>query len=247
MHFNSLLNGKFELNASGPFSLDYVGGNVGFPAADYPERDRMLKDHENYQKGFLWFLANDPRVPQELRDDVNSWGPPKDEFVDSNHWPEQLYIRESRRLKGAYVMTEHDILTNKRKPDVVGLGSFVLDSHWVRRFENEEGYVRVEGHLDESIRLSDAPYDIPYRCLLPRAEECQNLLVPVCVSATHVAICTIRMEPVYMMLGHSAGVAAALAIRSGSSVQEIDTGELSRRLREQGQVLSTAEARRGSR
>jgi hypothetical protein len=237
VHLGSIPNGKYDLNASGPFSIDYVGGNNGYPDEDYRDRDRMWRDHEDYEKGFLWFLANDPRVPADLRADAASWGLAKDEFTDNNYWPTQLYIRESRRMKGAYVMTERDILADKKKEDSVGMGSFVLDSHWVQRFANDKGFVRVEGHLDESINLSANPYEIPYRSLTPKREECQNLLAPVCVSATHVAICTIRMEPVYMLLGHSAGVAAAISARTGRAVQDLEMAPYLKLLQEQKQVL----------
>jgi hypothetical protein len=146
-------------------------------------------------------------------------------------------------LIGEYVMTQDDILVHKRKTDSIGMGSFVLDGHWVRRFENDHGFVRVEGHLDESIDLARHPYEIPYRSIVPKAQECTNLLVPVCLSATHVAICTIRMEPVYMILGHSAGVAAVLAIRSGKPVQAIDLALFAQALRQQGQVLHEEDRR----
>jgi hypothetical protein len=237
VHLGPIPSGKFDLNASGPFSIDYVNGNLGYPDASYAERDRTLQDHEDYEKGFLWFLAHDPRLPQSLRDDVNSWGLASDEFNDHDLWPAQIYVRESRRMIGQYVMTENDILVNNTKDDSVGMGSFVLDSHWVRRVVNPQGFVRIEGHLDESIRLDRNPYEIPYRSLLPKPVQCTNLLVPVCISATHVAICTIRMEPVYMILGHSAGVAAVMALRSGKPVQEIDVPALLAKLSAQKQVL----------
>jgi hypothetical protein len=244
VHFGPIPNGKFDLNASGPFSIDYIGGNRDYPDGDYATRERIYRDHEDYEKGFLWFLANDSRIPKDLRDDANSWGLARDEFTDSGNWPTQLYVREARRMIGEYVMTEHDILTHKTKQDSVGMGSFVLDSHWVQRFENEQGFVRVEGHLDESIHLAQSPYEISYRSLMPKKQQCRNLLVPVCLSATHVAICTIRMEPVYMILGHSAGSAAAMAIRSGKPVQDVDLRILLRNLREQGQVLHKEDAKR---
>jgi len=145
------------------------------------------------------FGPREVRVPAELRGEVNGWGLCRDEYPNTGHWPVQLHIRESRRMIGRHGMTEHDILTRKTKEDPVAMGNFVLDSHWVQRFADPAGFVRVEGHLDESISLSRAPYETPYRSITPRAEECSNLLVPVCVSATHVAICTIRMEPVYIM------------------------------------------------
>jgi hypothetical protein len=242
VHLSPVPNGKWDLNASGPFSIDYIGGNNGFPDAGYAARRRMYQDHLDYQKGFLWFLAHDQRVPPELRDEVNGWGLCRDEYPDTGHWPVQLYIRESRRMVGRYVMTEHDILRQKTKDDAVAMGSFVLDSHWVQRFANRQGFVRVEGHLDESINLAKDPYEIPYRCLTPKSEECRNLLVPVCVSATHVAIGTIRMEPVYMMLGHAAGAAAVLALGSEKPVQDIDVSALLGKLRAQGGILNRRQA-----
>jgi hypothetical protein len=237
VHLGPLPNGKWDLNASGPFSIDYVGGHRGFAEAGPAERKRIYQDHLDYQQGFLWFLAHDPRVPAELREDVNSWGLCRDEYPDTGHWPVQLYIRECRRMTGAYVMTERDVLRDNVKPDSVAMGSFVLDSHWVHRFVNPRGFVRVEGHLDESINLSRNPYEIPYRSLTPRQSECSNLLVPVCLSASHVAICTIRMEPVYMMLGEAAGRAAAWAALHNKPVQQLDVPNLLRRLESRGAIL----------
>ncbi len=244
VHLGPIPGGKFDLNASGPFSIDYVNGNVGYPEKSYAERDRILQDHEDYEKGFFWFLAHEPRVPKTLRDDVNSWGLANDEFTNNGLWPTEIYMRESRRMIGQYVMTEKDILVDNTKDDSIGMGSFVLDSHWVRRFENPQGFVRIEGHLDESIRLDQNPYEISYRSLVPKADECGNLLVPVCVSATHVAICTIRMEPVYMIMGHSAGVAAVMALRSNRPVQQIDLQALLAKLSSQGQVLHKSQRRK---
>jgi hypothetical protein len=147
-------------------------------------------------------------------------------------------------MVGRYVMKEDDILVNNTKDDSIGMGSFVLDSHWVRRLATAQGVVRIEGHLDESIRLDKNPYEISYLSLVPRSGECDNLLVSVCISATHVAICTIRMEPVYMIMGHAAGVAAVLALRSNQPVQQIDIQKLQSRLRAQGQVLHKAQRRK---
>jgi FAD dependent oxidoreductase len=244
IHLTPVPNGKWDLNASGPFSIDYVGGNRDFPALSYDQRRKMLQDHIDYEQGFLWFLAHDPRVLPQLRDEVNSWGLAKDEWVNSHNWPQQIYIREGRRMIGDYVMAEKDVLTNKTKDDSVGLGSFVLDSHWVRRLEIDNGSVRVEGDLDDSINLADHPYEIPYRALTPKRKEITNLLVPVCISATHIAICTVRMEPVYMILGHSAGVAAVMALKGNVAVQDIDAGALQKKLIEQGQILHQSQQRK---
>jgi len=241
VHLGPIPNGKWDLNASGPFSTDFIGGNKGFPAASYSDRDHMLNAHKEYEQGFFWFLAHDPRVPQHLREEVNSWGLAKDEWMDSNHWPVQLYIREGRRMLGAYVVTEKDILQDKTKDDSIGMGSYMLDSHWVRRFEDEHGSVKVEGFLDMTIDLSRSPYEIPYRAITPKEEESDNLLVPVCLSASHVAICTIRMEPVYMILGQAAGDAALLALQSVGSVQQINIAALRHKLVAEGQIMSVSQ------
>jgi len=244
VHFAAIPDGKYDLNASGPFSIDYVGGNLDYPDGDYPARDRMFADHMAYQQGFLWFLGHDARVPKQLRDEVNSWGLCRAEYPDTAHWPVQLYIREARRMRGAYVMTEHDILSLNTNEDSIGMGSFVLDSHWMKRHEDEMGNVAIEGHLDESIQLAQRPYEIPYQSITPLRKDCQNLLVPACLSATHVAICTIRMEPMYMMMGHAAGLAAANSARTGQAVQDLGAAALTKELREQGAVLHKAEARK---
>lgn len=237
VHLGPIPNGKWDLNASGPFSIDFIGGNNGFVDGSYETRQKILQRHMDYQQGFLWFLAHDSRVPAALREEVNSWGLCRDEYPDTGHWPVQIYTRETRRMIGDYVMTEKDVLVEKSKPDAVGLGSFVIDCHWVRRFENEHGFVRVEGHLDETIDLAKHPYEIPYRTITPRKAECTNLLVPACVSASHVGICTLRLEPVYMILGHTAGVAAMMALHGRTDVQSIDVDALQKNLVSQGQII----------
>ncbi len=240
VHLGSIPNGKFDLNASGPFSTDDINGNQGFVEADEATRERMIRGHADYQKGFFWFLAHDERVPAPLREEVNSWGLCKDEWPDTGYWPAQLYVREARRMVGQYVMTERDVVQNKTKDDSIAIGSFVLDSHWVARFEDSRGFVRVEGHLDETINLQNHPYEIPYRSIVPKRTECGNLLVPVCLSASHVGFCSIRLEPVYMVLGQAAGVAAALAVKSRRPVQEIDKARFFSRLKELGQISKVA-------
>jgi hypothetical protein len=181
----------------------------------------------------MWFFAHDPRVPPALQKEVNEWGLAKDEFTDNGNFPNQLYIREARRMTGVYVMSQRDIQTDLKKPDPVGMGSYNSDSHNVQRIVNAEGWVRNEGDMQVAV----TPYQIPYRVLLPKKNEAENLLVPVCFSATHVAYSTLRMEPQYMILGHAAGVAAAMAIRGGRAVQDIDTAELTKTLVSQGAVL----------
>lgn len=228
-------NRKSDSNNKGAVSFDYVGGNYEYPDSDYETRERIIQDHINWQQGLIWFVANDPRVPAEYREPLQEWGLARDEFVDNGHWPHQLYVREARRMVGAYVMREQNCLRQELAPDSVGMGSYALDSHSTRRFIDENGNVRNEGKLvAPSVR---APYPIAYGAITPRREECVNLLVPVCVSATHIAYGSIRMEPVYMILGHSAGAAAVQAIREDCAVQDIDRKRLRAILLAGGQIL----------
>ncbi len=227
-------NGKTDTNNNGPFSTDHLGASWDYPEADAATRQRIWNDHTAYTQGFLFFLANDPRVPRALHDEINRWGLAKDEFVDTGHWPHQLYVREARRMIGEYVMTERDIMDERSKPDSVGLGSYNTDSHHVQRLAQPDGTVINEG--DFQVRVQ--PYAIAYRSLLPKAWQCENLLVPVCVSASHVAYGTIRMEPVYMILGQACGVAASIALETKSTVANVPVSRLQTRLKEQGAVLS---------
>jgi len=226
-------NHKADINNNGPFSTDYIGGSWDFPEGSYARRAEIFRAHEDYTKGLLWFLAHDPGAPEALRQEVNQWGLAADEFADHGHFPWQLYIREARRMVGEYVMTQRDIQTDLTKPDAIGMGSYNSDSHNVERVVNASGFVRNEGDMQVPV----VPYQIPYRILLPKRGQAANLLVPVCFSASHVAYSTLRMEPQYMILGHAAGVAAALAIRGGKSVREIDTAELRKILVSQGAIL----------
>ena len=182
----------------------------------------------------FYFLANDAKVPETLRAEMNRWGLCKDEFTDNGNWPTQLYIRESRRMTGEFVMTQKDLQTDLTKPDVIGMGSYNSDSHNIQRVVGEGGFVRNEGDVQVSVK----PYQIPYRVMLPKRAEAVNLLVPVCFSASHVAYSSLRMEPQYMILGQAAGVAAKMAIASDTGVQQIDAGALTSRLEKQGAVLS---------
>ncbi len=202
-------NHKADINNNGAFSTDYIGKSWDYPNATYARREEIWRDHEEYTKELFWFLAHDPRVPPSLQKEANEWGLAKDEFLDTDHWPNQLYIREARRMVGEYVMSQKDIQTELTKPDPIGMGSYNSDSHNVQRVINKDGFVRNEGDMQVPVQ----PYQIPYRVLLPKKNEVQNLLVPVCFSATHVAYSTLRMEPQYMILGQAAGVAAAMAIR----------------------------------
>ena len=224
---------KADVNNRGPFSTDYIGANWEYPDASYAKRALIVQAHIDYTAGLLHFLANEPAVPESIRKEMAQWGLCADEFIDTNYWPHQLYIREARRMKSDFVMTQRDIQTDLTKPDSIGMGSYNSDSHNVQRYVTPEGLVLNEGNMEVPVE----PYQIPYRVLIPKRKEAENLLVPVCVSSSHVAYSTLRMEPVYMILGHAAGVAAKLAIDSGVPVQEIDTEDLRHKLRQQGAVL----------
>jgi hypothetical protein len=226
-------NRKADINNQGAFSTDYIGRNWGYPDGDYATRARIRQDHIDYTKGFFYFLAHDPRVPRSLQDEVNTWGLAKDEFLDTEHWPHQLYVREARRMVGEYVMSQKDIQTDLRKPDVIGMGSYNSDSHNIQRIATPDGAVENEGDMQVPV----TPYQIPYRMIVPKRAQMANLLVPVCFSASHVAYSTLRMEPQYMIIGQAAGVAASLALKSGQPVQDVDTAALSAKLKSQGAVF----------
>jgi hypothetical protein len=236
MKIDRIPNGKTDVNNNGAFSTDYIGGSWNYPDASYAERARIWQAHKDYQAGLFYFLANDARVPEALRQEMNRWGLCKDEFTDTDNWPHQLYIREARRMVGEYVVIQKDLQTERTKPDAIGMGSYNSDSHNVERIAGPDGNVRNEGDMQVGVQ----PYQIPYRVMLPKRSEAVNLLVPVAFSASHVAYSSIRMEPQYMILGHAAGVAARLAIASGKPVQEIDVGALAATLRKQGAVLEYA-------
>ena len=227
-------NGMTDTNNNGAFSTDHIGANWDYPEADYGRRAEIWQDHIEYQQGFLYFLANDPRVPKALHDEMNTWGLAKGEFKDTSNWPHQLYVREARRMVGEYFMTQKDIIADRVKSDSIGLGSYNTDSHHVQRVVGPDGYVINEGDFQVGVQ----PYAIPYRSLVPKAKECDNLLVVVCMSASHVAYGTIRMEPVYMIMGQAAGVAAAQAIDENTSVQKIAVEKLIAKLKAQKAVLS---------
>jgi hypothetical protein len=233
MKIDRLPNGKSDVNNNGAFSTDYIGGSYDYPEAGYAKRRQIWEAHKNYIAGFFYFMANDPQVPEELRRTLNRWGLCKDEFTDTANWPRQLYIREARRLVGEYVAVQQDLQTELTKPDPIGMGSYNSDSHNLERIVDEEGFVRNEGDMQVAV----TPYQIPYRVLLPKRGEAQNLLVPVCFSASHVAYSSMRMEPQYMIIGEAAGVAAKLSIDTRRPLQEIDTAALTAILRKRGAIL----------
>ncbi|MBO0861098.1 MAG: FAD-dependent oxidoreductase [Chloracidobacterium sp.] len=229
----AIANNKFDINNNGPFSTDYIGKSWDYPNANYRRRAEIRQDHLNYTQGLLYFLATDPRVPKQTQNELNEYGPAKDEFVDNDNWPYQLYIREARRMVGGFVMTQKDIQTELTKPDAIGMGSYNSDSHNVQRYVTPEGTAQNEGNMEAPV----TPYQIPYRIILPKDDEAGNLLTPVCFSASHVTYSTLRMEPVYMIIGQAAGVAAKLAIKNKSTAQAIDTAALNEKLRSQRAVM----------
>lgn len=233
--FDAIPNRKTDTNNHGPFSSDNIGMNYDYPEASYERRREIIKEHETYQKGLLWFVANDPRVPEEIQTEMQTWGLAKDEFTDNGNWPHQIYVREARRMIGKYVMTENELLKRRPTPESVGMGSYSIDSHNVQRYVTEEGHVHNEGDIGVG---TPGPYEIAYGALVPKKEECQNLLVPVCASASHIAFGSIRMEPVFMILGQSAAVAACLAIDENMAVQDVEYEKLKNILLEKGQVLT---------
>jgi hypothetical protein len=234
--FDPVPNRKTDTNNHGPFSTDFIGMNYDYPEASYERRKEIVKEHEAYQKGLLYFMANDEKVPSDVRNEMKQWGLAKDEFVDNGHWPHQLYIREARRMVGQHVMTEHDTFSEGEILDPVGMGSYALDSHNVQRYVKADGYVQNEG--DIGVKPKKGPYKISYGSLVPKKEECTNLLVPVCVSSSHIAFGSIRMEPVFMILGQSAALAASLAIDNGTGVQDVSYEALEKLLVESKQVLA---------
>jgi len=222
-----------DCNNAGPFSTDYVGGSHAWPEADHETRERIFQAHVTYQQGLMWFLANDPAVPEKVRVFTQRFGLPKDEFTETAGWPHELYVREGRRMISDVVMTEHHCLRKAQVEDSVGLASYQMDSHNTSR-RVVDGVVRAEGNVEVG---TPGPYPVSYRAITPREAECANLLVPVCLSSTHIAYGSIRMEPVFMLLGQSAATAAALAIDGGTSVQKVDYPALRSRLLADGQKL----------
>ena len=221
-------NNKTDINNRGAFSTDMIGMNHDYPEASYERRAEIIQAHKDYTLGLLWFMGNDERVPKQLRDQMLSWGLPKDEYVEYGHWTPQLYIREARRMVGEYVATQANCDNIAKVDDGVGMAAYTMDSHNCQRVvivKDGKAMVKNEGNVEI---YGGLPYDVSYRCLTPKREECDNLLVPVCLSASHIAYGSIRMEPVFMLLGQSAAKAACLAIDGGVKVQEVDVKEIQR-------------------
>ncbi len=238
---SAMPNRKTDTNNRQGFSTDFIGQNYDYPEASYAERERIVAQHRLYQQGLMWTLANHPRVPQAVRNEVARWGMTKDEFVEGKGWQEQIYVREARRMVSDYVMTQHNCQGDAVADDAIGLAAYTMDSHNQQRYVDEQGHVRNEG--DVQIK-GFPPYPISYRSIVPSARECANLIVPVCLSASHIAFGSIRMEPVFMVLGQSAATAAVLAIDGKRAVQAIDYGKLREQLTKDKQVLKWTGPRR---
>ncbi|MDH3716964.1 MAG: FAD-dependent oxidoreductase [Planctomycetota bacterium] len=232
--FDMLPNRKTDTNNHGPFSTDNIGMNYDYPEASYPRRRKIIKQHETYQQGYCYFLANDPRVPEDIRKWYSQWGLAKDEFVDNGHWPHQIYVREARRMVGDFVVNENHLRRNVETERPIGMGSYNMDSHNVQRYVDKDGFVRNEGDIQIN---PGGPYPIDYGAIIPKKGECKNLLVVCAVSSSHIAYGSIRMEPVFMVLGQSAATAAVIAIDEDLPVQDVDYDKLRARLLNDGQVL----------
>ncbi len=226
-------NRKTDTNNNFAISTDFIGQNWDYPDADYATREKIWKAHEDWQKGLMWTYAHHPRVPQKIREAFQRFGLAKDEFTDNGNFPRQLYVREARRMISDYVMTEKNCKRQEVVEDSVGMGAYNMDSHNIQRYVTAEGFVRNEG----DVQVGSRPYPVSYRSIRPKAEQCTNLLVPVCLSASHISYGSIRMEPVFMVLGQSAATAAGLAIEGGTTVQGVDYAKLKERLLAGKQVL----------
>jgi hypothetical protein len=232
--FDPIPNLKTDVNNHGPFSTDNIGMNYDYPEASYERRKEIIKEHQVYQKGLFYFIATDPRIPKKVQKEMQQWGLAKDEFQDNGNWPYQLYIREARRMIGEYVMTEHEILSKKTITKPIGMGSYGMDSHNTQRYITSNKHVQNEGDVGVSV---SKPYAIDLGAIVPKKEECSNLLVPVALSSSHIAYGSIRMEPVFMILGQSAGIVAVTAIEKGIDMYDINYQDIKPLLIKSGQIL----------
>ena len=231
---SSMPNRKTDTNNRLGFSTDFIGQNYDYPEASYAEREAIVARHRQYQQGMVWTLAYHPRMPEKIRNEASKWGMSHDEFIEGGGWQEQLYIREARRMVSGLVMTQNHCQQKEAVDDPVGMGAYTMDSHHVQRHVDANGHARNEGDVQVG---GFPPYPISYRSIVPKAEECENLLVPVCLSATHIAFGSIRMEPVFMVLAQSAATGASLAIDAGVAVQAVSYETLKKRLAADGQIL----------
>ncbi len=224
---SAMPNRKTDTNNDRGFSIDFIGQNYNYIEASYNEREKIAEKHRNFQKGLMWTLAYHPRIPEKIRNEISLWGTCKDEFNAGNGWQQQLYIREGRRMISDYVITQRNCEGIEISKDAVGLAAYSMDSHHVQRYVSKQGYVRNEGNVQAHVK---APYSISYRAIIPKQNECENLLVPVCLSSTHIAFGSIRMEPVFMVLGQSAAIAASLAMDRNIPVQKLEYSVLGENL-----------------
>ena len=232
--YDPIPNLKTDVNNHGPVGFDNIGMNWDYPEASYKRRSEILKEHELYQKGLLYFITTDRRIPTEVREIMKQWGLVKDEFKDNGNWPYNIYVRESRRMIGEYVMTENEVLGKTKVPQSIGMGSYAMDSHNVQRYVTPEGYVQNEGDIGVT---PEKPYQIDLGSVIPKREDCTNILVPVCISSSHIAFGSIRMEPVFMILGQSSGIIASMAIDGEKSIQDLNYNDIKTKLEASGQVL----------
>lgn len=242
---NRIPNGKADANSNGPVSLDFLGANLGYPDGTPEVRRQIAQAHLRWAQGLVYFLQNDPSVPQALQAAARNWGLPKDEFQDTGHWPNQLYVREGRRMLGEYILTQADLQQHRTKPDAIGVAGYNIDirevqwlSHSVYWYPRVRNQVFTEGYLSQPVE----PWQIPLRSLLPREQEAENLLVTVCISASTIAYGSYRVEPTYMVAGESAGVAAALAVKTNTNLHHLDIARLQEALRNRGQILTAGAA-----
>src|SRR5690554_1794940 len=232
---SAMPNRKTDTNNQKGFSTDFIGQNHDYPEASYAEREKIIERHRSYQQGLMWSLAYHPRIPEKVRNAVSKWGTCKDEYERDDGWQEQLYVREARRMVSDYVMSQRNCEGYEVIDDPVSMAAYGMDSHHVQRFVDANGFVQNEGNVEA---WGFPPYPVSYRSIVPKKGECGNLLVPVCVSSTHIAFGSIRMEPVFMILGQSAAVAACMAIDEKIAVQDVEYEKLKKLLLEKGQVLT---------
>jgi hypothetical protein len=247
---NRIPNGKADVNSNGPVSLDFLGANTKYPDANPKRRKEIAEAHLRWAQGLVYFLQNDPSVPEALQESARAWGLPKDEFEDTGHWPNQLYVREGRRMLGEYILTQKDLQQSRTKPDAIGLAGYNIDirevqwlSHAVYTFPSVHNQMFTEGYLSQPVD----PWQIPYRALLPKADQASNLLVTSCISASTIAYASFRVEPTYMIAGESAGVAAAVSIQTHSDLHQLNISKLQATLQSRGQILSDNSSRTNGR
>ncbi len=231
---SAMPNRKTDTNNRQGVSTDFIGQNYDYPDASYLEREKIVARHRLYHQGLMWTLANHPRMPAAVRNEVARWGMCRDEFTEGNGWQEQLYIREARRMVSDFVMTQHHCQNRETAEDSIGMGAYNMDSHHVQRYVTADGFAKNEG----DVQVAVPPYPISYRAIVPKQSEANNLLVPVCLSSSHIAFGSIRMEPVFMVLAQSAATAASFAIDDEIAIQEVSYDKLQARLKQDGQVLS---------